>query len=515
MGTTQRFGLSTVGGPFGGSLTEDGYKFTGTDRELIDRILQALENHTHGGGDRLGDPTDPPTAALDTVGGTLSSGMTYHYRVSFVDQFGLESAGSPEVAIVMPASVAVPGAPLLAAQVGGTLAEGVYYYGITAYAGSEQTPLGPAAVITLLPDRGSVELTMPAIPVGADSLAVWRQGPDEPGFTQIATGIVAATYLDDGSVAADPCACDPANMPPSDNRTSSSNTVTITVPHSVDVQSGGLIKKWRLYRTTVSGAYSSSSLVAEVSDIVEATGLLATTYTDRGGVLLPGRPVDVSQTLTPSNRVVALGGGGSGGHFFLNDSSGATWRVVTTLDGVLETWVLDNPVASAPEAVNFRAANGVVWRLTVSTDGALVTTNMGATAASDEYLYEVGGGPHVASPDPQDTWQLAVEVDGSLTTIGGQDTFSTVVLGEGTRRVTVAAAPPVDGVEGDIWIKPSAGEAAGANPHNTTLADLAGHVTNQDVEITDATRGVILRAPGGARFRITVGDGGALTTAAL
>lgn len=36
--------------------------------------------------------------------------------------------------------------------------------------------------------------------------------------------------------------------------------------------------------------------------------------------------------------------------------------------------------------------------------------------------------------------------------------------------------------------------------------------TAADVEITDATKGVILKSPNGTRFRITAGDDGALTT---
>jgi hypothetical protein len=43
-------------------------------------------------------------------------------------------------------------------------------------------------------------------------------------------------------------------------------------------------------------------------------------------------------------------------------------------------------------------------------------------------------------------------------------------------------------------------------------ANLVGAV---DVEITDTTKGLILKAPGGTRYRLTVGDDGALTTTGL
>lgn len=515
MGSTQRFGLSTVGGPYGGSLTEDGYKFTGHDRVTLDRILEAFENHAHEGGQRLDNPTAAPALALDTVGGTLLSGVTYHYRVAYIDQFGLETAASAEASVVMPTSVDAPTSPLLTAQVGGTLTQGVYYYALTAEAGSEQTQLGPAAVITLLPDRGTVVVELPALPAGADSFAIWRQGPDESGYTKVATGIVAATWTDDGTVPADPCACDPENLPPTQNRTNAANTVAITIPDSVLAQQADSpIRRWRVYRSTVSGGYGPSSLVAEVTDSADA-GHVDLQYIDRGGALLAGAPLEVSQALSPSLRVTALAGGSGGGHFFLNDSSGQTWRVLADLTGQLETRILDTPMSIAPEAVNLRDTAGTVWRLTVTTVGQLETTDNGATASHDEYLYEVGGGPHIPTPDATDTYQLGVDTSGALTTTGGQTPASTLVVGDGVRKITVAAAPPSDGREGDFWVKPGAGEAAGANPHATTLADLAGHVTDQDIEITSATRGVILRAPGGGRFRITVGDDGALTTAAL
>jgi hypothetical protein len=47
---------------------------------------------------------------------------------------------------------------------------------------------------------------------------------------------------------------------------------------------------------------------------------------------------------------------------------------------------------------------------------------------------------------------------------------------------------------------------------NTALAAKADVVGSSDVEVTDATKGVILRSPDGSRWRITVGDDGSLNT---
>jgi len=49
----------------------------------------------------------------------------------------------------------------------------------------------------------------------------------------------------------------------------------------------------------------------------------------------------------------------------------------------------------------------------------------------------------------------------------------------------------------------------------TTTADDQVMVGTRDVEITSATRGVILRSPNGTRFRVTVTDAGALTVSAV
>ena len=38
-----------------------------------------------------------------------------------------------------------------------------------------------------------------------------------------------------------------------------------------------------------------------------------------------------------------------------------------------------------------------------------------------------------------------------------------------------------------------------------------GSQTNQDIEITDASKGIIMKSPSGKRYRITINDEGELT----
>lgn len=423
MGLTTRFGLSKLGGPYGGSLTADGFKFTGRDREVLDRILEALEGHQHSGGTRLADPTEGADVTLDTTGGTLSSGTTYYYRVGFVDQFGLETAASDEVAVATPAPVSAPSAPIISGtSAGGSLAPGVYYYALTQVTDAgQETQLGPAAVVNVLADRGTVVLDLGLGFSGGD-YSIWRQGPNEAGYTRIAEDVNTTvgdplSYSDDGSVAADPCACDPENLPPSSNQTNASNSVAIVPPDVSLIQvSDSPIKKWRVYRSVVSGSYSSSSLVAEVSDIDEDTGFLVVQYTDRGTPLLPGQPLETSQTLLPS-LPVASPATSQGGRIFLNDSSGDTWRLVGTADGELETRVLEDAITSAPEGLSLTDSSDQTWRVTVGTDGVLTTT-ITATPPSDETLYPASAGPHLPSPDPTGSWKLAVDTEGALITYG-------------------------------------------------------------------------------------------------
>lgn len=117
---TERFGLSYFGGPVPGSLTQNGAKFTLIDPQVIDRVLAALEDHTHAGGVRVEDPgtdeEDAPDAVLETTGGDLPGGRTFYYSISYVDRYGLESARSAEVEVVTDAPISIPLPPSLTAR---------------------------------------------------------------------------------------------------------------------------------------------------------------------------------------------------------------------------------------------------------------------------------------------------------------------------------------------------------------------------------------------------------------
>lgn len=301
---TSRFGLHKFGGGIGGAITDDGSAFTAIDPDVIDAILHAFETHNHQGGARLGDPSTAPSLSLATTGGALAANTTYYYRVSFIDEFGLETAASDEVWQSTPGTVDKPGAPIVITGSGGSLNPGVYYFGLTAIANDNETSLGPVVPVTIT-DQFTAIITFPVIPTGSDHISVWRQGPNEVFFSRIATVVSTDTsYTDDGSVASDPLAYDPSHQPPSTNLTNATNVITITAPDPTTVAADpSLVKGWRIYRTTVSGSYPAQSLLAEVRTTVneDGTGGLVTTFADNGGVVLSqGYPLSLSQTLTPT-----------------------------------------------------------------------------------------------------------------------------------------------------------------------------------------------------------------------
>jgi hypothetical protein len=287
------------------ALTREGLK--PRDIDLVDVILASYEAHGHVGGTRLRDPANPPTGVVATTGGQLAAGTTYFYRESWTDQFGLETAASPEFNFTTPAPVPVPSPPTLSAVTGGTLLSGPTYYALSAVAGAAETSLSNPAVVSIFQNR-TVNVVVPPFAPGADHYHVWRQGPNEAGFTNIGTiADPAVVFADDGSVPGNQCPCDPSMLPPASNFTNSTSSVTITSGDPTTVGADpSAVKSWKLYRATSSGGYTSVSLLVQVQTTVnvDGTGGLLTSFVDDGSfALTQGQPLAVSQTLQPPPRV--------------------------------------------------------------------------------------------------------------------------------------------------------------------------------------------------------------------
>lgn len=429
MALTPRFGLTQfshengASGSAEGSLSDDGGKYTGRDRRVIDRILAAFEVHNHVGGNRLGDPEGEPELELLTdEDGELPSGETYFYRVSYVDRYGLETAAGSEVSVETPGAVGIPETPRVEAKSGGTLEEGLHWYALSVAKDGNETHLSVPALVHLT-DWLTVEVSAPnGLPEGVDEVSVWRQGPFDSDFVRIYTESVTTPedpivpiYSDDGSEEGDP------TQPPDENLTNATNAVRITIPEE-DVASGTLVRRWRIYRSTESGEFPSNSLVAEVSETETEDGDdLVHEYLDTGATEPSmGNPLEVSQTLTPSRP---LGGDGStspgtqgaGGPLLMTDGDGDIWRVLATVPGQLET--RSTGLSTDVDLAFFLTDEAdSTWHVSVGTDGVLETDNRSPTV--DDRIFAQGDGPMVPTGDPTVTWRLNVTTDGVLVTGG-------------------------------------------------------------------------------------------------
>jgi hypothetical protein len=407
---TSRFGLT-----LGGALTDH-------DKSLIDAVLAAIELHNHTGGTRLADPTGPPVGVMDVSGGSLPAGATYYYRLSYVDQFGLETAASTEAAFTTPSPAAVPANPTVTVIDGGLLSVGVYYYGLSAVdVDGNQTMIGVPSTATITTNNSSVNLTGRTFDAGTASYNVWRQGPRTSTFVRIGE-ITDPTqvFLDNGYVPDDPLSCDPTAIPPSTNATNATSLITFTPADPILVAAeGGPVKAWRLYRTTTSGAYPVNSLITEVNTTVNADGSggLILDFTDDGtSAPLSGRPKDISETLNPSAQIVAGSSAGGGATILPPSPNGTLYRLITADDGALVTRT--SPGGYYPPntgALVLRSNPGSIqWQVGVSNDGQLTTTQ--AVAVVGDTLYPYGDGPDLPSPDPTIHYKLGVLDDGTLTT---------------------------------------------------------------------------------------------------
>lgn len=292
-GTTPRFGLNWFDGDSQpGTLSDDGQKYTGDDRLLLDRLLSAIENHDHSDPDST-DPSPTPDAvglSLTSGSGALEAGKAYFYRVSFVDRQGTETPASDEASIDTPDKLPAPAAPSATTDPGGTLPAGLYFYALTAVRGIEETPLGEPVSVTVLVGEGQVTLTPPSLG-DASAFYVWRMNDADGQWTRFSSTISFGDFVDDGSSTPTP------RNPPSVNTGTSNYSVSVALsyPDQATVQN---FAGWKIYRTTTSGTYGGNSLVEKVTTRTvdsDPTSPLVTSFLDVGDALLPGSPPPINQ----------------------------------------------------------------------------------------------------------------------------------------------------------------------------------------------------------------------------
>ncbi len=301
MARTQHLGLNKFGAE--GRISDEGYKFSLRDRDLLDSILQSLLLHDHSpvvaGNSLVGPPSGTaPTLTVVDSGGTLLAGRDYYYKVAYTDVNGNETeAGAAGLASTPDAIVPPEAQVLTTATTGGTLIAGTYKYALAFYqdaGGITTAPVTNTIVVPTGTSTNTVTIPLPTLPDDADGWKIYRKGPGDLEYWFLVTVASGPTeYEDDGSINPD---C--TSRRPAANTTNSTNLVTIDLPAGylpLDTRVTG----WRIYRTSSAGSYPANSLVATVVETTTEGGSdLVTTYDDIGDPLALGIPL--IQTAVPS-----------------------------------------------------------------------------------------------------------------------------------------------------------------------------------------------------------------------
>lgn len=299
-GFTSHYGFQRLqkGDPF--SL--NGYKFTDSDREQIDRLLYSLAHHSHTGATSSGStPSSAPVLTQSTTGGSIPAGTRVYYKYTYVDNSGSESAESTEAFVDTPAAITEPGPPGLSqANSGGSLIPGNYYYVLSAYTNSitQETLARNPAFITVPVGTSSnkITLTLPTKPSGATGFNIYRRRPGGTQYLYCGSTTSTTTFLDDGALTED---CN--RTVPQRNTTNSTNKVTVTLPGATPTVPAGMT--WKVYRTYVNGNWETSKLWHVVEETFEASGVIVPYYVDIGIGTSPGKPPTNNQYVDSPDKV--------------------------------------------------------------------------------------------------------------------------------------------------------------------------------------------------------------------
>lgn len=296
MATTNRFGLETFGPE--GDLSDNGYKFTLRDRQLLDSLLWTLFNHDHRSqeeADPLLGPQGRPVLTLGS-GGVIHAGVTLYYRISYMDASGNETEASISSSVSTPAPLATPVAPFVEAfTTGGNLnTAGTYRYALAHYQAGGKTTRAPnsSAVVLAATTTGSITVELSTLPSGATGWHVYRRDPLSDDYYYLAEVPGPATeFVDDGTL--DP---DCTRKRPTTNTTNNANSVTVEMDPN-DLFLDSRVTAWRIYRSS-DGIFGSSSLLATITDTLTIGGTdLVTEYLDVGVPTTIGAPL--GQTSVP------------------------------------------------------------------------------------------------------------------------------------------------------------------------------------------------------------------------
>lgn len=287
---TVNFGFTRVGE--GEDLSKNGYAALDTDRVVLDDLLAAMINHTHDASPRLGDPAAGPNLSVSTSGGVLPANTTLYYRIAYLDQWGLETTGSSEVAVTTPLGLSTPTAPAASPEnTGGVLTSGQYAYSIAAVdpQGGETTASPYVSVQATASGTSRIRVLLPPLPPSADHYRLYRAKPGQTAQYLLADNLTTTTFYDDGSVPEDQTITTPEV-----NTTGNTCSVTVNLPAALP--SGAY--SWRVYRAISPGLYDGYNLIHHVVEPTsQYAGDVRASWVDDGTELNLGIPRSSSATM--------------------------------------------------------------------------------------------------------------------------------------------------------------------------------------------------------------------------
>lgn len=118
------------------------------------------------------------------------------------------------------------------------------------------------------------------------------------------------------------------------------------------------------------------------------------------------------------------------------------------------------------------------------------------------------------------TGTLADQLDLQAALDGKADKTDTYTKSETNTQISTAVSNLVDTAPAVLDTLNELANALGDDPNfattvTTAIGNKADKIGTSDIEITDATKGVILKSPNGTRYRITIADDGAIITTAI
>lgn len=354
MGRTQHYDLTTITSSGDDKFSDNGYKYTGSDRDRIDTELFRNARHRHvGDSTSIDAPTLAPELTLSATGGSLQANLRVYYKYTYVDEFGSESTSSPEAYVDTPVAVTNPTTPTLSTTTtGGSLLPGAYFYVLSAYTdvNTNETLAVNNNLITVPAGTSTNKntITFPTVPTGADGWNIYRKSPGSTQYYYLDSALAAATtYDDDGSVAEN---C--ARTVPLSNTTNSTNSITIDYPGATPVIPDGYT--WKLYRTFTLNNYTRSLLVHIVEE--SSPGVIETQYLDEGISTTDGIPPTTAPTLYSPDPIDLEDGVEIQGRLPLGNVTAFPFVVTFVFQGALETVSGEVPwTCPFPEAVIVRA----------------------------------------------------------------------------------------------------------------------------------------------------------------